>query len=176
MLMQMLHAGGISVLSDGVREQDEDNPRGYYEHQAVAALKKDNSWLGEARGKVVKVITQLLQFLPNTHCYKVVFIQRPLDEVLMSQAKMLDRLGKGGANLPPDKLKGIFLTQLDNVQKWLADQSNFEVLYLQHSDVIREPLQAANSIAEFLESSLDCAAMAAAVDPSLYRNCAAKDS
>src|SRR5262249_20127115 len=34
MLMQMLVAGGLPALTDGVREADSDNPRGYFEHEA----------------------------------------------------------------------------------------------------------------------------------------------
>ena len=38
MLMQMLAAGGMGVLSDGLRAADEDNPRGYLEFEPVKNL------------------------------------------------------------------------------------------------------------------------------------------
>src|SRR3569833_284119 len=44
MLMQMLAAGGVPVMSDGLREADEDNPRGYVEYEPVKNLLKDASW------------------------------------------------------------------------------------------------------------------------------------
>src|SRR6185312_9405208 len=55
MLMQMLAAGGVPVMSDGLREADEDNPRGYLEYEPVKNLLKDASWLGEGRGKALKI-------------------------------------------------------------------------------------------------------------------------
>jgi tetratricopeptide (TPR) repeat protein len=44
LLMQMLAAGGLDVLSDGLREADEDNPRGYLEFAPVKNLLQDSRW------------------------------------------------------------------------------------------------------------------------------------
>ena len=64
MLMQMLAAGGLAPFSDGERTADEDNPKGYYEHEKVKALARDNAWLGEAKGASIKIVSPLLKFLP----------------------------------------------------------------------------------------------------------------
>ena len=56
MLMQMLGAGGMRILSDELREADEDNPRGYLEFERVKNLLKDSKWLFEARGRVIKIV------------------------------------------------------------------------------------------------------------------------
>lgn len=65
MMMAMLEAGGIPVLADGVRQADEDNPKGYYEFERVKQLKHDKAWLPEARGRVVKMVSALLfELLP----------------------------------------------------------------------------------------------------------------
>jgi hypothetical protein len=52
MAMKMLQAGGIEVLTDGVRQADESNPKGYFELEAVKELDKagDTAWLKGARG------------------------------------------------------------------------------------------------------------------------------
>jgi len=50
MLMQMLAAGGMTILTDGRRAPDADNPRGYLEFEPVKRLLKDSKWLPEARG------------------------------------------------------------------------------------------------------------------------------
>src|SRR5687768_8758894 len=96
MAMKMLEAGGLSVVTDGLRTPDEDNPKGYYEDERVKRLHKepDKTWLHEARGKVVKIISFLLKSLPPDHNYKVVLMQRNLREIVASQNKMLARLGK----------------------------------------------------------------------------------
>ena len=91
MMMQMLHAGGLGILTDAVRTPDGSNPKGYFEFEAVKDLDKGGSlaWLADARGKGVKIVSSLLRWLPETYSYQVVFMQRNLDEVVASQNKML---------------------------------------------------------------------------------------
>ena len=38
MAMSMLEAGGLEIVTDGVRVADEHNPRGYYEYERVKTL------------------------------------------------------------------------------------------------------------------------------------------
>ena len=77
MLMRMLAAGGIDLVVDGRRAPDADNPKGYYELERVKGLDKtaDTSWLADTRGKGLKVISFLLQHLPPTYDYKVIFLK-----------------------------------------------------------------------------------------------------
>ena len=93
LMMQMLAAGGMTALSDGERKADTDNPKGYLEWERIKQLPKQPDLIAEAEGKVVKVISQLILSLPDGHEYKVVFMQRPLPEVLKSQEEMLKRRG-----------------------------------------------------------------------------------
>ena len=169
MMMQMIEAGGVPILSDTKRSADNDNPRGYYEYEPVKSTRKDTSWVACAVGKAVKVVHLLLMDLPAAHQYKVVFMRRPLEEVITSQIKMLRRQGQDGASLPPEQLAKAFGRQLDKIANWLADQSNFDVLYVEHRQVLAGPQAQAARIDHFLNGTLDAAAMAAVVDPSLYR-------
>ena len=95
MMMRMLEAGGIAPFTDGERTPDVDNPEGYYEYERVKDLEKDpdKSWVREARGRALKVISLLLPSLPVENAYRIVYMRRHLDEILQSQDKMLDRLG-----------------------------------------------------------------------------------
>jgi hypothetical protein len=167
MLMQMLDAGGLPPFTDAERAPDASNPRGYYEHERVKALARDNSWLAEAEGHVVKVIAQLLGHLPDGFDYRVAFLERDLDEVLASQAAMLQRLGRPGAE--PDVLRPIFERQLAGAQRWLDAHPRATVLYVRHGDVVADPAEQAARLNAFLGGDLDQAAMAAAVDPALHR-------
>ncbi len=99
MIMQMLQAGGMDVVTDGVREADEDNPRGYLEFEGAKRLQTDRAWVGQAVGHCVKIVAQLLPCLPNNFQYRIVMIHRNLDEVLRSQATMLERQETEGAQL-----------------------------------------------------------------------------
>src|ERR1700733_6156368 len=93
LMMQMLDAGGLPVLADGERKPDPDNPKGYLEWERIKQLPKDPSVIAEAEGKAVKVISQLILSLPAGHEYRILFMQRPLPEVLKSQDEMLRRRG-----------------------------------------------------------------------------------
>jgi len=170
LMMQMLTAGGIPPLTDALRSADDDNPRGYFELEKVKLLRQDRSWLPEAAGKVVKIIHLLLMELPTDQQYRVVFMHRDLAEVTKSQAVMLERSGKSGAAMSPEKLAAVFFNQLATVRKWLAERPCFRVMDVNYAELIKNPAASAREINEFLGGSLDVNAMIAAVDPTLYRN------
>jgi hypothetical protein len=172
MAMQMLEAAGIPLVSDGVREASEDNPRGYCEDERVKRLHKkdeDQVWLSEARGKAVKVISFLLRDLPATNHYKVIFMRRPLSEVLASQRKMLERRGESDAT-SDETMFQLWQSHLSKVESLLERSPHLEHLDLHYADVVEDALTQAHRIREFLDLPLDAEAMANAVDESLYRN------
>ncbi len=175
MIMKMLEAGGLPVMTDGLRTADEDNPKGYYEVERVKDLgqEADKSWLGAARGKAIKVISYLLKSLPSTFNYKVVFIRRDLEEVLASQRKMLARRGET-EETAPERMRALFEDDLWRAAYQLKRRTEFEWIEIQYSKVLAQPLEEARRVAEFLGGGLDVEAMAAAVDPQLYRNRASR--
>jgi len=170
MMMKAIEAGGIEPLVDHVRKADEDNPKGYYEFEPVKKTKDDASWLDEAPGKVVKMVYRLLYDLPAGHEYRVLFMRRDLKEVLASQSKMLERSGKPGGGIADDQMEALFAGELAKCEKWLAGQPNFNVLYINHRDMINDGPGQAQKIDDFLGGGLDIDAMAAVIDPGLYRN------
>jgi len=175
MIMKMLEAGGLAVLTDGLRTADEDNPKGYYEVERVKRLAQeaDKGWLAEARGKGLKVISYLLKSLPSTFNYKVVFIRREMEEVLASQRKMLARRGET-EETPPERMRALFEDDLWRASYQLKRRAEFETMELHYSAVLARPLEEAQRLAAFLGGGLDAEAMAAAVDPQLYRNRASR--
>ena len=170
MTMKMLEAGGLRVVTDGLRTADEDNPKGYYEDERVKRLHKeeDKAWLREARGKVVKIISFLLKSLPADHNYQVILMHRNLREIVASQNKMLSRLGKPN-DLPDEMAVQLLASQVKDAAFFLQ-RPQFEVLELQYSDTLANPRPQAERIASFLGGSLDVSKMAAVVDQELYRN------
>ena len=169
LMMQMLQAGGLPVLSDGLRPADASNPHGYFEFDTVKRLRSDNTWLPQARGHAVKIIHLLLRELRLDAAlqYRIVFMQRPIDEVLASQRAMLQREGKAGAD--PAVLKKAFESQLAHLDTWLAAQANLAVTRVSYYQVTREPQAVAVALNTFLGLALDTAAMVRAVDPALHR-------
>lgn len=227
LMMQMLAAGGLPALHDGHRPADDDNPRGYFEFAGAKNLRVDASWLPAGQGRAVKLVAQLLPFLPaavqfgpngpraseettannpaekvakaaakgaemtggSTPAakdgkpseqdqpkqrkvfvakYRIIWMERALDEVLASQRVMLDRHGWAGAGLAPEKLRSVYEQQLARVTE-IVKQRELAVLRIPHAEAIRDPAGVAARVTEFLELPLDCAAMTAAVDPKLHR-------
>jgi hypothetical protein len=169
LMMQMLHAGGLPVLSDGLRTADESNPRGYLEYEPVKRLRSDRTWLPSARGHAVKIIHLLLRdlLLDGSVHYRIVFMQRPLPEVLASQTAMLRRDGKTAADAA--LLTKVFESQLAQLTPWLATQPCIRVLPVPYHQVVQQPLPVAQAVNDFLGLALDTGAMVRAVDPALHR-------
>jgi hypothetical protein len=168
LMMQLLHAGGIPAVTDGVRAADIDNPRGYYEFERVKKVTADAAWLPEARGKVVKMVSLLLLDLPPTERYRVVFMDRDLDEVLTSQEKMLVRRGEP-VPARADMTRA-FTKHLRKVFDWLAGQPHIAVMRVRYADVVANPVDEIAKIDAFFGGMLDVDAARTAVDPTLHRN------
>ena len=173
LVMQMLVAAGIEAISDGLRQMDSDNPRGYFEHQEVLRLAQDPSVLGNSAGKAVKIIHALLKYVPQDAPIAVLFLERNLDEVLASQSTMLERLGRPAPSLSQHQMRDALAKQLAVARQGLAERPEAVVLEIQHRELITSPLRAADQMATFLEPHLgrliDVQSMANCVDRSLYR-------
>lgn len=168
LVMQMLAAGGLAVLGDDLRQADEDNPRGYLEFEKVKSLERDATWLPEAEGKAVKIISFLLPKLPSSFEYRIIFVRRHLVEVLRSQEKMLQRRGQPPG--PPAEIMAThFQKHLQTVEQWLSRQPNIQVHYCDHAQLISNALETSAALQAFLKLPLDIKKMAECVDPDLHR-------
>ena len=170
LMMQMLVAGGMPALADGERQADSDNPRGYLEWERIKQLPSDPGCIAEGDGKVVKVISRLLLSLPAGHEYKIVFMQRPLPEVLASQDQMLRRRGNYKEGADSAAISAAFEKHLREVYAWLEEKPYVKAIRVPYHHVLSKPEDVAQQLAEFLAIPLDVEAMIQQVDASLYRN------
>jgi hypothetical protein len=172
MMMRMLEAGGIAPFTDGERSADIDNPEGYYEYRRVMDLERDadKRWVREARGRALKVISFLLRHLPPDNAYRVVYMRRNLDEVVVSQDKMLDRLGRPAPDADVEATKEAYRNDIVAARLFARRQPNMEMLEVHYAEAIADPFGTARAVNRFLGGSLDEAKMAAAVNERLYRN------
>jgi len=168
-MMQMLAAGGLPILTDDVRSADTDNPKGYYEFEAVKSTADDASWLAGAEGKAVKMVYLLLYDLPPDREYSVIMMERNLREVIASQNRMLERLDEPATPLGDDRIEALFRIRLTKATRWLDRQPNIHSLAVSYNKLIRHPRRYAKRVQRFLGADLDVAKMASVVDPSLYR-------
>jgi len=168
MMMQMLEAGGVSVLTDQARKPDNDNPRGYYEDERIKSIATDSSWVESSRGKAVKIVAQLLPNLRQGEHYRVLFMERPLKSVIASQDKMLERLNRNGGRLSENRLAETYLKQVDGVRKILSEhQKQIHILSVNYTEALNDPEKVAAQVNSFLGGGLNEQAMAETVDSGL---------
>jgi hypothetical protein len=168
LMMQMLDNGGIEVVTDHLRAPDTDNPRGYFELEKVKRIKEDASWLPETRGKAFKMVSLLLYDLPPSERYRIIFMERDLEEMLVSQDKMLRRLNQPSA--PREAVSRAFQMHLDKMRTWLAGQDHIVVLRMCYGDLLANPRVQVERLNAFLDGRLDLEGALGTIDPSLYRN------
>lgn len=170
MMMRMLAEGGLPVFTDELRRADDDNPNGYFELEVVRQLKEGNfAWLQDANGKVVKVISALLEYLPIEYDYKIIFMERAPKETLASQKKMLDHRGQT-SRLSDEEMEQQFHQHLAAMKPWLVRQPNMEVLFVNYNALMTEPQPFCERITEFIDLPLNQRQMLAVPDKQLYRN------
>ncbi|MFP3940728.1 MAG: sulfotransferase family protein [Thermoanaerobaculia bacterium] len=171
MAMKMLEAGGLELVTDHQRTADVDNPKGYFEDERVKDLAEaeDASWVTEARGRAIKVVSSLLPHLPRELNYRLLFMRRHLEEVVASQNKMLERRGET-SETPDDRMMELYAGHLRRVDAMLRHAPHFRWIDLHYSSVLERPSEAAERVRNFLGMDLDVERMAGAVDEGLYRN------
>jgi len=166
LMMQMLHKGGLDVLTDYDRKADISNPKGYFEYNPVMSIHKDNSWLDQAKNKSVKVVAPLLKFLSPKFRYKVIFMNRDLTEIIKSQQKMIGK----NPDILPVKLFEAYNKQLDQVEIWKQKEPGVELIYLNYKDVLENPEAVISKLSSFIGVDLQAEEMITCVDRNLYRN------
>jgi hypothetical protein len=170
MMMRMLEAGGLAPLTDGERQADTDNLRGYYELERVKQLPRgDYGWLEEARGRAVKVISTLLMHLPSTYPYRVIFMRRSMGEILASQRKMLEHRQEDPDRLSEAQLAAMYEKVLADADRWMRERQNVEHLYADFNEIVRDPARLVDEVRAFLGLPLDREKMLQVVEPALYR-------
>jgi len=172
MMMKMLKLVGIPVLEDGIRKLDENNPQGYYEYELVKKLKQNNKWLNDAKGFAVKIVATLLQYLPERIHYKIIFMERDINEIISSQRKMLTRMKneENVENVQDDSImKKIYTQHLEDVKLYVNNNKNMDVLYISYNEILINPYKEGEKISKFFGGYLNVSEMIAAVDINLYR-------
>lgn len=170
MMMKILSEGGLLPVTDALRSADDDNPEGYYELETVKQMAAGNvAWLSDAGGKVVKVISALLEYLPSEYSYKVIFMEREISEILASQRKMLARRNKE-SQVDDAELEAQFRKHLSVVKPWLARQPNMNVTYISYNALMSDPEPLCRRVVEFTGLSLSMDRMLMVPRGDLYRN------
>ena len=121
-------------MTDRARVADLDNPRGYYEWEPIKQIGKKPELLDEEwfDGRGIKCVSMLLPPWPLRHNYKVIFMTRPIEEMVASQHAMTTRLGTKGASLEPEQLERGLRAHREEVQKWAQTAPHIEWLEVEY--------------------------------------------
>jgi tetratricopeptide (TPR) repeat protein len=170
MMMQMLEAGGIAPFTDAKRASDEDNPKGYYEHESIKRLAREQTAIDLAGDKAIKVISQLLTYLPPRYNYKVIFMHRPLGEVIRSQEKMLQRKGRLNKDATVMHLGDKYEQSIQSARLWAASRPYVDFIEIPYVEAIEHTEKIAAAVADFLDMPLSIKKMMEVVEKKLHRN------
>ena len=152
LMMQMLVAGGMEAITDGKRTADEHNPKGYLEWEEIKRIAQAPELLDadEYDGQAIKVVSVLLKSMPREHDYKVIFMQRPIPQIVRSQARMIEKLGTEGAQLEEREIaRGLTAYRRDALD-WLKTAQHMEAIEIDYPSLIRSPEEWIQKITHFL--------------------------
>ena len=92
----------------------------------------------------------LLPAMPAQHHYKVIFMLRPIEEVVASQRAMTSRLGNKGAELDPEQLERGLRAHREEIRKWASAAPHIEWLEIDYPSLVDAPAPAIAKIVKFL--------------------------
>jgi predicted AlkP superfamily phosphohydrolase/phosphomutase/tetratricopeptide (TPR) repeat protein len=170
LMMQMLRSSGIDLMHDDKREADEDNLEGYWEWEDVKTLRKNPRLIEQAEGKAIKVISALLPVLPPQHQYKIIFMKRPVSEIVDSQWAMLARQGQK----PRAEKEHLIQTQQTHMEQTLAQlrqKKNVTLIEIDYPTLVAHPNDQLPELQEFLGTTAPHPEkLPEPIKPDLHRN------
>lgn len=165
LMMQLFKAANASIATDSIREEDENNPNGYYELEAVKGIVKNNTFLKEQDGKAIKIVAPLVTFIDLSLEYRVVFMLRDLDEVVQSQEKML---GKDQKDLK-EKFKTLYASHIEKSRQFLLGHQ-IPFIEIPHRELLQNPDASLQRLIDFCAWETPLEELKSIIDDSLYRN------
>jgi predicted AlkP superfamily phosphohydrolase/phosphomutase len=167
MMMAILGKAGFSLLQDGQRIADESNPKGYYEYQGIKHLAEAPEKFGAKEGQVVKVVAPLLRYLPPENIYRILWMDRPIIEIIISQEKM-----KGNKSLQnfPYQLAMQMEEEQKRVLQWIDAQVNMKAEKFAYQEFLVNPEAVMKQLARYLKGDYNWQKAAAEIDSKLYRS------
>lgn len=165
LMMQLLNKSSLEILSDGIRQKDISNPEGYFELEAVKGIVRDNSFLKDAEGKVVKIVAPLPIYLDKTLNYRIVFMRRDIEEVLRSQEKMLNK----DQTSEREKFRTIYEMHLKKTYHFF-EANSIPYIDIQYKQLLNDSEVELNRLIDFLELTTTVEELLSVIKTDLYRN------
>ena len=165
LMMQILKNIPLEIITDNHRKSDVNNPEGYYEFEAVKGILKNNQFLKDCQGKGIKIVAPLVQFIDLKLNYKVIFMRRHMEEILLSQEKML---GKDQSS-ERAKFKAIYELHLKKTIEFLK-LNKIPFIEIEYRNLVNTTEEEIEKILQFLEMNGDKQLLIKQVNDKHYRN------
>jgi hypothetical protein len=167
MMMQVLAAGGVPIAFSEGRKPDVHNPKGYYELEGgkiINRLIQGTFPFESYKGTFIKITAYGLSYLPKGF-YKIIYMQRNLEEVLDSMETMVQVTDENR-----EETKQSFQKLNEKIMKDLQTKKQTEVLFVNYNDILKEPRTNIDRICQFIGPyRFEIPMMIAVVDNTLYR-------
>jgi len=174
LMMQMLQSGGLPLKTDGKRHADAHNEKGYFEWDKIKSLQDHPEIVDEAAGMAVKIVSLQLGHLPRGRTYWIIWMQRPLEEIVRSQEKMI-LAENPGRTLPPLQKRISLLRKhrdeaLHSIRAYASNpETQMRLLEVAFHDAIARPETVVRYLTGFLGDRLpQVGNISATVDPRLH--------
>jgi hypothetical protein len=167
MMMQILRSGGLPTAFDDSRKPDVNNPKGYYELEGGKIINKlmEKSFpMEKCGGRFIKITAFGLTFLPQRK-YKIIYMERNLDEVMDSMEKMAKITDENR-----DETKESFKKLNEKMKRDIQSREDVDVLFVNYNKMLERPEENIKRVCSFL-NLYDAAVnlMVDAIDNRLYR-------
>ena len=165
LMMQILEQVPIEILTDNLRQKDENNPEGYYELEAVKGIVRNNDFLKSAQGKALKIVAPLPQFLDLNLSYRAIFMRRDMEEILRSQEIMLNK----DQAAEREKFKTIYELHLKKTYQFFST-NQIPYIDISYSNLILNPDDEISKLITFLKVDSQSKNLLKCIKKDLYRN------
>jgi hypothetical protein len=137
-MMEILAAGGLPILAAERRQLPHQHPDWHWEWDAMHSMCSDPRVLDSVGGRVIMIPSGLVPQLDPKHEYRIVWMKRPVEEVIDEQFPM----AVGGLEMPAAEraqLVGSLGRHVEQMGRVLRDRPQVELLEVDHSMLLREP-------------------------------------
>lgn len=165
LMMNILAALQEEIFYDDGRESDESNPGGYFESQLIKGIPRgDIEFLSRVNGWI-KITANYLPYICDHYRLKIIYMDRELEEVAVSQSKMID---EGIDDL--HKQVSLLAEAKERAQYFMRSRLNVEYKFVRYDELVGNPRGIIQEICNFagIDRNIDDAV--AVVDKKLYRN------
>ncbi len=164
LVMNMLRAGGMAVLADQREDASDTMFDRTLDWSKFEYLSRFPETIDRAIGKAVKLYSMYLYNLPTERTYRVLYINRDLQEIADAGQAVAEE-GSEGDFLRLTQKAYLLGAHRKRVKSWMNSRGDIETLNLNFADIVSDPYLQSLKIRNFLDRELDIESMSEIIRP-----------